>query len=368
MKKIDFKNFKQNRAVRVGAFLLAFVLIFCSLSSFVFTTKNGARYKSKYYPQYAFQDEKENSLQILGVGNSNLYSAFDVPDLWHDFGYTASMAAVGFQSPSVSYQLLKKAYETQKPKVVLIETDILYDEKPIQTHGVTPKTTVFDYFKTEFIDDKIQSVFPILKFHDMWKHPIDNKYNVDTPDSHGFKYDSRHGKYNVPNYMAKTDKTEDVSEINIYYLEKILSLCRENGSEPLLISVPSLTSWDYARHNSMTALAKKENVDYIDFNMLTAQLKIDLAKSFRDNGTHMNYSGAKKVTDYLGGYIAEKYSLADLRGDKSYSYWNDSYNNFVAQMKQTDEKQREKALERKHNGQSKDGHKGSHKGAHKDKA
>ena len=92
MKKINFKNFKQNRAVRVGAFLLAFVLVFCSLSSFVFTTKNGARYKSKYYPQYAFQDEKENSLQIFGIGNSNLYSAFDVPDLWHDYGYTASMA------------------------------------------------------------------------------------------------------------------------------------------------------------------------------------------------------------------------------------------------------------------------------------
>lgn len=116
MKKINFKNFKQNRAVRVGAFLLAFVLVFCSLSSFVFTTKNGARYKSKYYPQYAFQDEKENSLQIFGIGNSNLYSAFDVPDLWHDYGYTASMAAVGFQSPSVSYQLLKKAYETQNRK------------------------------------------------------------------------------------------------------------------------------------------------------------------------------------------------------------------------------------------------------------
>ena len=217
---IDFKNFKQSRAVRTGAFLLAFVMIFCSLSSFVFTTKNGAHYKSKYYPQYAFQDERKNSLQILGIGNSNLYSAFDVPDLWHDYGYTASMAAVGFQSPSVSYQLLKKAYETQKPKIVLIETDILYDEKPIQSHGVTPKTTVFDYFKTEFIDDKLQSVFPILKFHDMWKQPIDNKYNIDTPDSHGFKYDSRNGKYNVPNYMAKTDRTEDVSEINIYYLIK----------------------------------------------------------------------------------------------------------------------------------------------------
>lgn len=360
MKKIDFKNFKQSRAVRTGAFLLAFVMIFCSLSSFVFTTKNGAHYKSKYYPQYAFQDERKNSLQILGIGNSNLYSAFDVPDLWHDYGYTASMAAVGFQSPSVSYQLLKKAYETQKPKIVLIETDILYDEKPIQSHGVTPKTTVFDYFKTEFIDDKLQSVFPILKFHDMWKKPIDNKYNIDTPDSHGFKYDSRNGKYNVPNYMAKTDRTEDVSEINIYYLEKILTLCRENGSEPLLISVPSLTSWDYARHNSMTALAKKENVDYIDFNMLTAQLKIDLSKSFRDNGTHMNYTGAKKVTDYLGAYIAENYSLADLRGDKSYSYWDDSYNNFVAQMKQTDEKQREKALEMKRKGFNTQGRNRSH--------
>ena len=110
----------------------------------------------------------------------------------------------------------------------------------------------------------------------------------------------------------------------------------------------------------MTALAKKENVDYIDFNMLTAQLKIDLSKSFRDNGTHMNYTGAKKVTDYLGAYIAENYNLADLRGDKSYSYWDDSYNNFVAQMKQTDEKQREKALEMKRKGFNTQGRNRSH--------
>lgn len=347
MKKTDFKNFTKKPIVRTGAFLLAFVMIFCSLSSFVFTNKNGAHYKSKYYPQYAFQYEKENSLQILGVGNSNLYSAFDIPDLWHDFGYTASMAAVGFQSPSVSYQLLKEAYKTQKPKIVVIETDILYDEKPIKTHGVTPETTPFDYFKTEFIDDKVQSVFPILKFHDMWKKPIDNKYNIDTPDSHGFKYDSCCGKYTVCDYMTKTDKTEDVSEINIYYLEKILSLCKENGSEPLLVSVPSLTSWDYARHNSMTALANKENVKYIDFNALTTQLNLNLKKAFRDNGTHMNYYGAKKVTHYLGDYVKSNFKLDDLRGNKDYAYWNESYDNFTLQMKQTDEKQRQKALEKK---------------------
>ena len=140
---------------------------------------------------------------------------------------------------------------------------------------------------------------------------------------------------------------------------------KESGIDRKDIYITSkLWLQDYGYENAKKGIEnslKALNVDYIDFNMLTAQLKIDLAKSFRDNGTHMNYLGAKKVTDYLGAYIAENYNLADLRGDKSYSYWNDSYNNFVVQMRQTDEKQREKALERKRNGKNKEGHKGARK-------
>ena len=41
----------------------------------------------------------------------------------------------------------------------------------------------------------------------------------------------------------------------------------------------------------------------------------------RDGGNHLNYSGAKKISVWLGDYLAKDYQLEDHRKDRRYQRW-----------------------------------------------
>ena len=44
---------------------------------------------------------------------------------------------------------------------------------------------------------------------------------------------------------------------------------------------------------------------------------------------HLNPSGARKVTDYLGNYIKNHYEIPDRRLDKYYSNWFSEYEDYI---------------------------------------
>jgi hypothetical protein len=41
----------------------------------------------------------------------------------------------------------------------------------------------------------------------------------------------------------------------------------------------------------------------------------------RDGGNHLNYSGAKKISVWLGNYLVKDYQLEDHRKDSRYQRW-----------------------------------------------
>lgn len=43
------------------------------------------------------------------------------------------------------------------------------------------------------------------------------------------------------------------------------------------------------------------------------------------NDNHLNISGGRKVTDYIGKLLVETYGLADHRGDPTYASWDDDW-------------------------------------------
>lgn len=51
----------------------------------------------------------------------------------------------------------------------------------------------------------------------------------------------------------------------------------------------------------------------------------------------LNYSGAKAITNYIGYYIKNSYSIENLKGNQKYTYWNDNYQNFMAYKSKLEE-------------------------------
>jgi hypothetical protein len=75
-----------------------------------------------------------------------------------------------------------------------------------------------------------------------------------------------------------------------------------------------------------------ENNDIPYLNLVYEDLDINYATDCMDESHHLNTSGAKKVTDYLGKYLTENYDIEDKRSYEEYSYWNTDYEEYK-QMK-----------------------------------
>ena len=58
---------------------------------------------------------------------------------------------------------------------------------------------------------------------------------------------------------------------------------------------------------------------------------INYNTDMNDPTAHVNDSGSKKLTKYIGDYITKKYKLPDHRNDAEYAdYWNNRYNSFIS--------------------------------------
>ena len=66
-------------------------------------------------------------------------------------------------------------------------------------------------------------------------------------------------------------------------------------------------------------------LDFLDLNLKTEEIGINWKTDSLDNGDHLNYSGADKVTRYLGNYLTQNYTFPDHRGEKTYRTWDKEY-------------------------------------------
>jgi len=118
----------------------------------------------------------------------------------------------------------------------------------------------------------------------------------------------------------QTDKVGPLGEHAMHYLDLIRELCEEKGIRLLLVKAPSVSPiWYEEWEDQIVAYAKQYGLDYINFLYLVDEIGIDFSADTYDEGLHMNYSGAVKCADYLGGYLAEHYKLEDRRKDPSVS-------------------------------------------------
>ena len=73
--------------------------------------------------------------------------------------------------------------------------------------------------------------------------------------------------------------------------------------------------------NAVRYIAEEYGVHYIDF--VSQDDTVDYAVDCMDAHGHLNASGARKVTDYLGRYITEHYDVEDRRSQAGWLDWDE---------------------------------------------
>lgn len=259
--------------------------------------------------------EPANTLDVVVVGDSEGYSGISPMVMWKDRGITSFVCSQSGQRSVEAYYMLKKVLKRQNPKLVILETDLFYHNRDVQTE------------LNHALENTSQYYLPVFKYHDRWKtltaRDWKQEWDFSRRDSmKGYLHSKKVAAYKGGEYMNKSEGREPIDRTVTFWTDKITNLCREKHISLLLVGVTSPKNWDYSRHNTVNDYAIRKKVPFLDLNLFTKDLKIDWSRDSRDGGDHLNTSGADKLSQYLGSYLSAHYPLTDHRSDGNYSDWN----------------------------------------------
>ena len=297
-------------------FVIFFVVITEILTYVVLPGSNVRKMGMIKVATYEVLGEQKNTIDVAVIGDSLVYSSLSPMVIWNEFGYTTFDCSNPAQLITESYGNLEAVTETQKPKIVILEANELFrDDKHKKLK-----------YKMEVLYRKL---IPIATYHNNWKNYFmyggkDDWINI----YKGYKYITKveSGKSNYE--MTYSSKKEVIPDKNKEYFDKIYELCKKNNIKLVVVSFPTQISWNYKKHNSTeTLLEQYSDVEFIDLN--TVDLGIDWKKETKDEGGHLNYLGARKVSTYIGEYIKSTELVEDKRGNKKYASWDEAYKKYV---------------------------------------
>ena len=285
-----------------------------------------------------FYAEKKNDIDLIVIGSSNSFCTVDPLVLYEEYGIAAYDFGSSSQPMNISALYLREALKTQKPRVVALEINMMTSDsissrgEPGLRWGFTNIPLSADKLKCiyqsvgEVNAEYFTYVFPVFRYHSRWKELSRTDYT----------YFYQHKTNYTKGYLETQAVSEEtinltdynfegeawIAEENVTYLDEIAQLCKQNNAQLLLFKSPR-ESWHRYETEAVRALADARGLKFVDFNELYSdgKIELDMAADFRDS-QHLNDSGARKVTSYLGRFIKENYELPDRRNEAEPNSWD----------------------------------------------
>lgn len=307
---------------RVILFLLVFAVLLwaCSAGIQIIVRNVSGSVSGRSRVFASVSAEKKNTIDVLVAGDSESYTSVSPMDLWDRAGIAAYDCGQPGQRIQETYYILKTAFRTQSPKLVLFETNTMFRDPGFLKNVQLSLTEPLAYH------------FPVIKYHNAWKALFDGPGGP-KKSYKGFEIRDKVVSYEGDEeYMKETKDKAQIPEVVRIYMEKIKRLCEKNGADLLLVSAPSPKNYNYKKHNSLEEYARENNLPYVDLNMKFRDIGIDWKLDSYDRGDHLNISGARKVTAYIGQYLADNYDLPDRRNDDGWREWDDLSKEYLEEL------------------------------------
>ncbi len=305
-----FKFFQTKAGKNTVFFLLLFALIVGASGQITYASmQNDDLLQSRNKSLIQIQKEPKNSIDVIVVGDSLSYSAISPMQLWETYGISSYVCGQYGQKIQETYTMLETAFAHQKPSLVIMETNPMF-----RVRGRTEEVK-------STLEEQANRYFPVFRYHNIWKSYLFGPQYCEQ-DYKGFIVRSEVQPYaGGDTYMQPTEEVAPINDLILAYMQKIKTLCEENGAQLILVSVPSPYNYNYKRHNAIATYAAQQDLTYVDMNLATEEIGIDWETDCRDNGDHLNLNGAQKVSAYLGNYLHIYGGLKDHRGEDAYKSW-----------------------------------------------
>ncbi len=289
--------------------------------------------------------ERAGQLDVLFLGDSHAYSDIYPFELWDRYGIAAYNMGNYNTTVPLSYWMLRNVLDTCSPKVVVVDVNLIWEQAKLPGNSsdvhlsldgfpltLTKLDALFDLMDDPAVTDNDgnaypdlipEFIFPFIKYHARWSGLTSDRaksaYNRELGGE-------RNLDVVVPSPYELISDAAPEQGFGFVYLRRLIQLCQEKGIRVMLINLPYPSRNEHDEQlytNAVQYLADEYGIEYIDFVYLD-QI-VDYSTDCYDPDSHMNSSGAWKVTDFLGQHLREMYAVPDHRGEAAYTRWNSDY-------------------------------------------
>lgn len=331
------KNIKNivKRIIGIVAFFSIGIVMFMAVS-YMLRPLEKDFYRNRITGIYA---EEENTLDVVGIGSSSLFSYISSPVLWEEYNLTSYMRATPGQTDYIAEELMNDVLRTQSPDLFVIEVRKMFvkEEFDVPESGFKMVTDNMDYTwnRVKMINkiipdwsDRVEYYFDIIRYHNNWESfTTERLAYIDNQEPHaqkGVVNMSRTVKVKKPNFNSKEiTETLPIEENSEKFLRSLLEKCKEENIEVLFIATPWKTNKKVQkRSNYIAKIIEEYGFNYVDCNLYVDEMGIDFDRDFCDP-KHTNMWGAEKVTKFIGNYIMENYDLDAEHDEELVTEWDE---------------------------------------------
>lgn len=275
---------------------------------------------------------------VLFFGTSHMAMGVHPMELWEDYGITSYDLAGNGHPLASSYWVMMNALDYSSPKLIVIDCYTIESDSKVPLEGrfthesfdsfpfsVTKYKAICDLF--EETDERVEYLWNFSMYHSRWNELGQDDFVTDYGAGKGAYYNEI---VKAPNKVQQIEPGAEIEidSVGVTYLKKMIEECRRRNIDVLLTYLPfPAKEDDQLAAKYVNNIASEYSVDYINFlEHDVVNYNVDCS----DSNSHLNASGARKVTEYLGNYMQTECGVPDHRGEAEYESWDEDYANYSA--------------------------------------
>ena len=313
---------------------------------------NAALMRDETYDKYKTFMESKTDYDVVFLGTSHVLNAVNPMQLWQDWGIAGYNLGYHSHHIPMNFWQVQIAKNYHKPKAAMIDIAWLWSSFKDDKVGLPAAHTAFDNFplfptKWRAVLDlcakpesRAEIAFPLYLYHNRWKEDkfkfdtkatlrkLRGKYNPYITKGMDFRIAVRSDEFH-PSLFEITTRYDGTETTSMEYCRRFIAWCKENDIVPVFMFVPysGVLSTPKSRENLATWFAALRSIIEEDggFFLDMAEGFVDFDIDMYDLGSHLNPSGARKVTDAIGAFLSETLGCQSHRDDPAFAEWHGDY-------------------------------------------
>lgn len=279
---------------------------------------------------------ERNSLDILFIGSSHIVNGIE-PQIIEDITgmSTMSCAIIGQQAP-LHVDYMEEAVKYQRPSLFVVDIYRFraksYDYMPLSDlhesingmrmgGGIKLKSI----WKNTELKNMPEFLFPIIRYHTRWSNlsaeDFEYLFGKRKSSNKGYSGTDAVDPHEAP--IANVTQEVTLPQRTEKLLDAVSGIALRDGSDLLFINLPysHLSNDDMNMYHAIESYMRKRCVsmgvdfEYIDYSQGLEEFDFDYGTDCQDY-SHLNNSGARKVSVALAEYISRNYGVNSKLGQE----------------------------------------------------